>query len=76
MLKLRGQGDDEMSERRKALEKKLASIGDGKSAKSRTAVAPKYRDKEGNSWSGRGLMAGWLKKAIKGGAKLESFLVK
>jgi len=36
-------------------------------------VPPKYRDKKGNTWSGRGAMAGWLRDAIKAGAKAERF---
>lgn len=40
-------------------------------------VAVKYRNKRtGETWTGRGKMATWLATAIKGGRKLESFLVK
>lgn len=38
-------------------------------------LPPKYRDGNGNSWSGRGLMPKWLREAIAGGASLESFEV-
>jgi DNA-binding protein H-NS len=36
-------------------------------------VAAKYRDDNGNSWSGRGLQPRWLSAAIEGGKSLKSF---
>ena len=36
-------------------------------------VAAKYRDKTGNSWSGRGLKPKWLQAAIASGKKIEEF---
>lgn len=40
------------------------------------AVVVKYRDPEtGETWSGRGRMAGWLARRIEAGARLEDFLV-
>jgi DNA-binding protein H-NS len=42
----------------------------------RGKVAVKYRDKTGNTWTGRGRMPRWLTAATKGGkAKKEEFLV-
>lgn len=38
-------------------------------------VPVKYKDKNGNTWTGRGNQPVWLREAIKGGAKLESFRV-
>ena len=38
-------------------------------------VAAKYRDKSGNSWSGRGLQPNWLKAALAAGKKIEDFAV-
>jgi DNA-binding protein H-NS len=38
-------------------------------------AAVKYRDKEGNKWSGRGAEPRWMTAAIKGGAKRDDFLV-
>jgi DNA-binding protein H-NS len=38
-------------------------------------VAAKYRDQDGNAWSGRGLQPKWLKAAIAGGKKIEDFAV-
>jgi DNA-binding protein H-NS len=40
------------------------------------SVAVKYRDENGNTWTGRGRMPRWLTAATKGGkAKKEDFLV-
>jgi len=38
-------------------------------------VAVKYRDKEGNTWAGRGAQPVWLREKLKAGAKLEDFAV-
>ena len=38
-------------------------------------VAIKYRDKEGNTWAGRGAQPVWLREKMKAGAKLEDFAV-
>jgi DNA-binding protein H-NS len=38
-------------------------------------VAAKYRDKSGNTWSGRGAVPRWMRDAIKGGAKRDDFLI-
>ena len=46
----------------------------GLTLKGRT-VAPKYRDKHGNTWSGRGAEPRWMRDAIKGGAKRDDFLI-
>ena len=36
-------------------------------------VPAKYRDKEGNTWAGRGAQPVWLREKLKAGAKLEDF---
>lgn len=42
----------------------------------RQIVKPKYRDPEtGETWAGRGLMAGWLRRRIDAGARIEDFRV-
>jgi DNA-binding protein H-NS len=42
----------------------------------RSVVKPKYRDaKTGDTWSGRGRMASWLKTKQKAGEKIEKYLV-
>ena len=38
-------------------------------------VPAKYRDEQGNTWSGRGLQPNWLKAALKDGRKLDDFAV-
>jgi DNA-binding protein H-NS len=38
-------------------------------------VPAKYRDKEGNTWAGRGAQPVWLREKLKAGAKLEDFAV-
>ncbi len=41
----------------------------------RKAVAPKYKDDQGNQWTGRGLKPRWLSAALASGKKLEDFAV-
>ena len=38
-------------------------------------VPVKYRDKEGNTWAGRGAQPVWLREKLKAGAKLQDFAV-
>jgi hypothetical protein len=38
-------------------------------------VPPKYRDKDGNSWAGRGAQPVWLREKLKAGAELDDFAV-
>jgi len=47
-----------------------------KTRKARGEVAIKYRDDQGNTWTGRGKTPRWLVEAEKAGAKRESFLIK
>jgi DNA-binding protein H-NS len=50
-------------------------LGHGKGSRGKVAV--KYRDKAGNTWTGRGRMPRWMVAATKGGkAKKEDFLIK
>jgi DNA-binding protein H-NS len=53
---------------------RIALYGKRKSLSDRK-VAPKYADKEGNKWAGRGAQPVWLRDALKSGAKLEDFLI-
>jgi DNA-binding protein H-NS len=41
----------------------------------RKAVAAKYKDAQGNQWTGRGLKPRWLTAALGAGRKLEDFAV-
>jgi DNA-binding protein H-NS len=48
----------------------------GNSKGKRGKVAVKYRDRAGNTWTGRGRMPLWMVAALKGGkAKKEDFLI-
>ena len=38
-------------------------------------IEPKYRGPNGETWAGRGMMPLWLRDAMKGGRKLESFAI-
>jgi DNA-binding protein H-NS len=38
-------------------------------------VPPKYRGPSGETWAGRGARPRWLVAAIKGGKKLDDFLI-
>ena len=53
----------------------IRDLFDGRKG-NRGKVAVKYRDKSGNTWTGRGRMPRWLTAATKGGkAKKEDFLI-
>lgn len=41
----------------------------------RTALAVKYRDDKGNTWTGVGKRPNWVRAALDGGATLEQFRV-
>ena len=54
---------------------KASSAGKLK-AKGRRKIAVKFRDaKSGETWSGRGRMAGWLAAKVKAGEKADKYLV-
>ena len=48
--------------------------GGGSALKGRK-VPPKYRGPSGETWAGRGARPRWLVAAIKGGRKLDDFLI-
>jgi len=88
LLKLRDEVTAAISAQATALRARLDSLtgGDaprrgrppGASRKSKLAgrkLAPKYRDKSGNTWSGRGAQPRWMTAAIKSGAKRDDFLI-
>ena len=79
-----------VAEERRDLEAKLSQLsrlGNGHSRLGRprgsssslsgTTVAPKYRNPENpcETWAGRGLRPRWLTAAMKGGKKLEDFMI-
>ena len=49
--------------------------GQGGSALKGRKVPPKYRSPSGETWAGRGARPLWLVDAIKGGKKLDDFLI-
>ena len=55
--------------------KRTASGGRRGSTLKGTKVAPKYRGPSGETWAGRGARPRWLVAAIKGGKKLDDFLI-
>ena len=54
--------------------RKVVVRGRGSALKGRK-VPPKYRGQSGETWAGRGAKPTWLVAAIKGGRKLEDFLI-
>jgi len=88
LLALRSQIDVQLASRRSELQKQLdrlqvgsteASVGrrNGRvSVMKGVKVKPKYRDdRTGETWAGRGVYPRWLAAAMKGGKKLEDFLI-
>jgi DNA-binding protein H-NS len=83
LMDLRRRVDEMLLEHRAELEKQLERMGraiavvggrDGSALKGRK-VPPKYRGPSGETWAGRGARPRWLVAAIKGGKKLEDFLI-
>jgi H-NS histone family len=83
LLKLRDDVGKVLSQKAVHLEQQLSrlggEVGSGRrgrgSAMKDRKVPIKYRDKEGNTWAGRGVQPVWLREKLKAGAKLEDFAV-
>jgi len=84
LMDLRQQVDETLHERRAELEKQLErmavvggrrAVRGGGSPLRGKKVPPKYRSPSGETWAGRGAKPRWLVAAIKGGKKLEDFLI-
>jgi DNA-binding protein H-NS len=83
LLKLRDDVGRVLSQKAAELEEQLSKLGGEvrvgrrgrRSAMKGRKVAIKYRDKEDNTWAGRGAQPVWLRKKLKAGAKLEDFAV-
>jgi DNA-binding protein H-NS len=85
LMDLRERVDGLLSERRAELEKQLERMGavvggrrvvrGGGSALRGRKVPPKYRGPSGETWAGRGARPRWLVDAIKGGKKIDDFLI-
>ncbi|BAT60414.1 H-NS histone family protein [Variibacter gotjawalensis] len=87
LIALRGSIDQVLKQRlsqaKRELQDKLATLERymGPDAPRRgvakgTKVAPKYRGPDGETWAGRGARPKWLVAAMKGGAKMDDFLIK
>jgi DNA-binding protein H-NS len=85
LMDLRGRVGQMLLERRTELQKQLERMdalaggrrvvrGGGSALKGRK-VPPKYRGPSGETWAGRGARPRWLVAAIKGGRKLDDFLI-
>jgi DNA-binding protein H-NS len=83
LLKLREDVGKVLSQKAVQLQEQLTMLGGEVSTGRRgrrsslkgRKVAIKYRDKEGNTWAGRGAQPVWLREKLKAGAKLEDFAV-
>jgi DNA-binding protein H-NS len=79
LIKLRDEIGQVLNQRAVQLQSQLSRLGGeigkrgGRSSLKGTKVPIKYRDKEGNTWAGRGAHPVWLREKIKAGAKLEDF---
>src|SRR3954449_10801931 len=82
LLQLRDDVGKELNRKTVVLRSQLARLGGdiapgrgrGGSLKGKK-VPPKYRDRAGNTWAGRGAKPRWLVAAIKEGKKLEDFAI-
>ena len=85
LMDLRDRVEETLLERRAELQKQLERMdalvggrrvvrGGGSALKGRK-VPPKYRGPSGESWAGRCARPRWLAAAIKGGRKLDDFLI-
>ena len=79
LLDLRERVEETLHKRRAELQQQLAAWGvsqrRGRSTLKGTKVPPKYRSPSGETWAGRGAKPRWLVAAIKGGKKLDDFLI-
>src|SRR5262245_60048605 len=81
-MDLRKRVDEALNERRAELENQLERMavirrvvrGGGSALKGRK-VPPRYRGPSGETWAGRGARPRWLVAAIKGGKKIDDFLI-
>ena len=87
LMDLRKRVEEMLLEHRAELQKQLERMGaiavvgrarvgrGGGSALKGKKVPPKYRGPSGETWAGRGARPRWLVAAIKGGKKLDDFLI-
>ena len=84
LMDLRERVDETLLKRRAEIETQLARMGKaiavvvvrgGRSVLRGRKVPPKYRSPSGETWAGRGARPVWLVAAIKGGKKIDDFLI-
>ena len=79
LMDLRRRVDEMLHQRRADLEKQLERFalvgGERGSVLKGKKVPPKYRSPSGETWAGRGARPRWLVAAIKGGKRLDDFLI-
>jgi len=88
LMNLREQIDETLLKRRAEIEKQLermdraiAEVGVARAARRGGSklkgrpVPPKYRGPKGETWAGRGAKPRWLVAAVKGGKKIDDFLI-
>jgi len=84
LMDLRKRVDETLHERRAELQQQLERIAvvggarivrRGRSVLKGRKVPPKYRGPSGETWAGRGARPRWLVAAIKGGKRLDDFLI-
>jgi len=88
LLKLRDDIGTALARRANDMKQQLARLGgadgtDGNGRRGRRKggplkgrkIAPKYRGPGGETWAGRGARPRWLADALKGGKKLDDFLI-
>ena len=86
LMDLRNRVEARLVEHRAELQKHLARMDalvggrrvvdrGGRSALKGRKVPPKYRGRSGETWAGRGARPRWLVAAIKGGKKIDDFLI-
>jgi DNA-binding protein H-NS len=81
LMDLRERVDETLHKRRAEIERQLAALSGGRVVRGRGSalkgrkVPPKYRSRSGDTWAGRGARPRWLVAAIKGGKKLDDFLI-
>src|SRR5262244_2933762 len=88
LMDLRKRVDETLHQRRAELEKQLERMGraiavvggrrvvrGGGSALKGRKVPPRYRGPSGETWAGSGARPRWLVGAVKGGKKVDDFLI-
>jgi len=71
----------EIEEQLERMNRAIVAVGDARAVQGRRSTLkgrkapPKYRSPSGETWAGRGAKPRWLVDAMKGGKKLDDFLI-